>query len=459
MKLGDRTARISLTVGLGTASIIALVAVAVVFSIARGTANVGDLATAGIYEEASMSAAAAARNRTVQAQLLAEVESVGVATASEVSQSLERVESAVEELRRRTVQLVGELDDRAAIEEVTAHQEAFAAAVAEVTGLIRRGDLASAEIVIDDRLDASYTALISLLAGRRDDVIAHVEVLRDDAGRLADAARFLVVLLLPLGVILAFRTHTRNEQRRRELEQQLEKQQAVTRAKDEFIANLSHELRTPLTGIYGFALELIGLAGRRPELSGELARLIAAESSELSRMVEDLLATATADRDGFVMSMSGVDPAEEVDEVLAPLAVVGVKARVIMENALITADRTRLRQVICNLVSNADRHGGPDITISGRVVGDRYVIEVGDNGPGVPAELEERMFKRFVHEGDTPLVKGSVGLGLSVARVLTERMGGTITYRRENGETRFSVTLPQASQSHGQLAPATAAKG
>jgi signal transduction histidine kinase len=176
-------------------------------------------------------------------------------------------------------------------------------------------------------------------------------------------------------------------------------------------------------------------------------------------MVEDLLAAATADRDGLVMSMSGVDPAEEVDEVLAPLAVVGVEARVTMENALITADRTRLRQVIRNLVSNADRHGGPDITISGRVVGDRYVIEVGDNGPGVPAELEERMFTRFVHEGDTPLVKGSVGLGLSVARVLTERMGGTITYRRENGETRFSVTLPQASQRQGRPAPAASAMG
>jgi nitrogen-specific signal transduction histidine kinase len=62
----------------------------------------------------------------------------------------------------------------------------------------------------------------------------------------------------------------------------------------------------------------------------------------------------------------------------------------------------------------------------------------------VPGELEDRLFSRFVHQGEDPLLTGTVGLGLAVAQLLTRRSGGTISYHRHGGETVFAVTFPLA---------------
>jgi signal transduction histidine kinase len=132
--------------------------------------------------------------------------------------------------------------------------------------------------------------------------------------------------------------------------------------------------------------------------------------------------------------------------VLAPVKLTGVTIPATVQPAIILADRFRLRQIVRNLVSNARRHGGPNATVTGRIDGSRYTIEVSDDGPGVPAELEERLFSRFIHEGTTPLTTGSVGLGLAIAHLLTTRTGGTIAYRREGATSVFAVTYPLASR-------------
>jgi signal transduction histidine kinase len=202
-----------------------------------------------------------------------------------------------------------------------------------------------------------------------------------------------------------------------------------------------------LTSIYGFAMEMTDQEILSdPALATELARVIAAEASELGRMLEDLLTAATADYDGLVVSIEEVDPIAEVTEVLAPVKLTGVTIPATVQPAIILADRFRLRQIVRNLVSNARRHGGPNATVTGRIDGSRYTIEVSDDGPGVPAELEERLFSRFIHEGTTPLTTGSVGLGLAIAHLLTTRTGGTIAYRREGATSVFAVTYPLASR-------------
>ncbi|MGZ8756083.1 MAG: sensor histidine kinase [Acidimicrobiia bacterium] len=458
-----RQARSGLAVGLGGALIVALVATAVTFSIARGTSDVAALGTAGIYEEASLSAAAAARNGTVQAHLIGEAHALGITSYVELAQSLASAEAARDELLRRTELLIGELGDGVLPRQIRTSSETFANAINGVVGLIRGGNLTAAGTAIDSELSSSYQTLAGVLADERDQTIARMALTREDAGRLADAARFLVGLFVPLGVLFAYRGRVRNQQRRRNLEHQLEKQQTVNKTKDEFITNLSHELRTPLTGIYGFALELVDQGpDQDPALSAELARLIAGESAELSRMVDDLLTAATAEQDGLVVVMGDVDPAVEVAAVLAPLAAIGIDVDTRTENALISADRLRVRQIIRNLVWNSHRHGGPHISVVGRIDGNRYAIEVRDNGPGVPTELEERLFTRFIHEGNTPLITGSVGLGLSIAQLLAERMGGTIAYRRENNETVFAVAFkallnaaPMPGSQMGQKRPVT----
>lgn len=431
--------------GLGLSLVVALVATAVVFSLANGTFDVAGFGSTGIYAEASLSGAAATRNRAVQAQLLSEAQDRGLVTADEVAESLESTAAAAIELDRRTALLIDELGDGVAAAEIASRTSAFIAVVDQIIAELGRNE--PSQIAAADDLDDAYAALAGVLVEQRDGSIAQIHLARDDAGRLADGARFLVALFVPVGVLLAYRARVRREQRSRALEQQLDKELAVNRTKDELIANLSHELRTPLTSIYGFAMEMTDQEILSdPALATELARVIAAEASELGRMLEDLLTAASADYDGLVVSIEEVDPIAEVTEVLAPVKLTGVTIPATVQPAIILADRFRLRQIVRNLVSNARRHGGPNATVTGRIDGSRYTIEVSDDGPGVPAELEERLFSRFIHEGTTPLTTGSVGLGLAIAHLLTTRTGGTIAYRREGATSVFAVTYPLASR-------------
>jgi hypothetical protein len=94
------------------------------------------------------------------------------------------------------------------------------------------------------------------------------------------------------------------------------------------------------------------------------------------------------------------------------------------------------------LLSNAGKYGGDDIRVVGRLVAGWYELIVADDGDGIPKELEERLFQRFLHKGDLPLVLGSVGLGLSIVRALAEGMGGAVWYERERGWTKFVVRVP-----------------
>ena len=161
-------------------------------------------------------------------------------------------------------------------------------------------------------------------------------------------------------------------------------------------------------------------------------------------MVEDILTAAAADTDRLIIATEATDPVAEVHTVLAPMRAVGQEVETLMESATITADPFRLRQIISNLVSNAVHHGGSNRAVIGKREGLRYTIEVHDDGPGVPREIEDRLFSRFVHQGEDPLLTGTVGLGLSIAQLLTTHSGGTISYRREGGETVFAITFPLA---------------
>ena len=80
----------------------------------------------------------------------------------------------------------------------------------------------------------------------------------------------------------------------------------------------------------------------------------------------------------------------------------------------------------------------------GAAIDGAYRLTVWDRGEGVAPHVEERMFQRFVHQGHQPLLVGSVGLGLSIVRILAEGMSGGAAYERVAGETRFVVTLPLA---------------
>ncbi|MEU9889740.1 HAMP domain-containing sensor histidine kinase [Sphaerisporangium sp. NPDC051011] len=234
-----------------------------------------------------------------------------------------------------------------------------------------------------------------------------------------------------------------------------------------FIADASHELRTPLTSIRGFA-ELY--RHETPDLA-EAARLLHRIEDEAARMgllVDDLLLLARLDQQrpldrhpvdvlslaaGAVLDAQTLAPDREIDLVRLDSGDGPV---------MVTGDEPRLHQVIANLVGNVLRHTPPGtpFRVGVGTVDDRAVIEVADEGPGLPPEAADRVFERFYRADParTRSQSGGTGLGLSIAAALTEAHGGTITVESHLGRgTTFRVFLPAieerptgARESHSQ---------
>ncbi len=211
----------------------------------------------------------------------------------------------------------------------------------------------------------------------------------------------------------------------------------LVRSKDEFIAKVSHELRTPLTAVLGLTSEMSADQALSDSERSELMHLVAGQAEEMAYIVEDLLVAARADTGRIPLDMGVVDLGAELNATLDALA---VRVASLPDSApTVLADPSRLRQVLRNLLTNAERYGGDEIRVLAGQTGARAWIEVRDNGEGVPAEDVERIFEPYgtAHAG----FSSSVGLGLSVARQLAEMMGGSLLYRRDGAETIFRMEL------------------
>jgi signal transduction histidine kinase len=273
------------------------------------------------------------------------------------------------------------------------------------------------------------------------------------AGNFALASGITIAVLATVLAVFAFRAISQGRQRDQDFEEAIASAHRLVAAKDQIINNLSHELRTPLTSIYGFAsLLLEGLSqplnSQSAQANRENAQIILSEAAGLSRMVDDLLTSIKGDEVGIKIKLVGLSTRSEMEKVLQTFEQEGAKLTQQIEDAQIWVDGIRFRQVIRNLVANARRHGGPRIAVIGRVIGNEYELAIVDDGPGVPEALKARMFDRFVHRGSEPLVAGSLGLGLSIARALTELMGGRLRYERSDGLTKFLLTFPLSAQPH-----------
>ncbi len=106
------------------------------------------------------------------------------------------------------------------------------------------------------------------------------------------------------------------------------------------------------------------------------------------------------------------------------------------------ADAGRLRQIIRNLVTNALRYGGPNVSIEAHNGGGVAVVNVTDDGSGIPPADRQRIFDPYFRAHNMPSQPASVGLGLTVSRQLAELMSGELTYEYRDGVSKFSVQLP-----------------
>ncbi len=105
------------------------------------------------------------------------------------------------------------------------------------------------------------------------------------------------------------------------------------------------------------------------------------------------------------------------------------------------ADPIRLRQILRNLLTNGRRYGGPEMVVEARTFGERAVIQVRDNGDGIPVRDRAKIFDPYFR-GKKIHTTGSVGLGLTVSYQLARLMDGDLEYRYEDGWSTFELTLP-----------------
>ena len=222
---------------------------------------------------------------------------------------------------------------------------------------------------------------------------------------------------------------------------------ALVKSKDELVASVSHELRTPITTIMGMSLELRDNAHLlRPDERAEFVGLIADQSRELSNIVEDLLVAARVDQDRLIVRPEAVDLASEVPRIVSS-TMTRRKATVEADSeAVAWCDPLRFRQILRNLLTNADRYGGPQVTV--RVTGSAsgVTIRVTDDGEGVVAHEREAIFEPY-HRAQESGLPGAIGLGLPVSRRLARLMGGDLVYAHDEGLTVFEITLPAPSSS------------
>ncbi len=221
----------------------------------------------------------------------------------------------------------------------------------------------------------------------------------------------------------------------------------LNRAKDEFIASISHELRTPLTAVLGFASELRGAAADVDSAERETwLSCIVEQSREMAYIVEDLLVEARADIGAVAISPVVSDIGSLVAGTLQDLSV-QLPVEAPDDPVYCDVDPVRFRQIVRNLVTNAQRYGGPNRWVTLDIDGETVHVEVHDDGPGVPDDMAERIFETFVSAHAPRAATASVGLGLSVSRYLARRMGGDLVYRSGDESSVFTLTLPRVEAS------------
>ena len=434
--------------GLMVIATLLIVWLALAFANSDQAVRIGEDSEALLRTEELLNSAAELRSTVDLALVFTSAEQSNLAAADTtdvITQTGREYALEVEQSLRRLIET-----DESTSPAIRAAALAVVSSAGETLDLLEQDRLEEAEGVARTSLNAAVDGLRNVLVPYRDQKASVLAAERGEAGRMARAASFGVAFLVPAMAILMFRSISRRRQRQAELEDSLEREKELGRARDQLIANLSHELRTPLTAIYGFALAMREHGFDDPHTASGMTDLIIGEAGRLGRMVDDLLVAAKQQTQALEFQMDDVDIVREIREALTPFEHEDHRPEVVAAPGRVRADRFRIRHVVTNLVANAIDHGGPSIVINGMTEDAWYHCSVIDDGPGVPEDMVDRLFTRYVHDGSQPVLAGSVGLGLAVAEMLIRDMGGDIRYERQGQLTVFHFRLPLV-QSGDQL--------
>ena len=329
------------------------------------------------------------------------------------------------------------------------------------------------DIYVDERIPldayrATFVKSLVMVPVRRDDPIAAIGAYWADY-HAATPAEIGVLQSLADAAALALSNVQLDAELKAALRQEREARasaESASRLKDEFLALLSHELRTPLHVINNWLWQLKQGKVIQPAVLEKALDVIERNVALQSRLVDDLLDASRAAAGTLSIDSKLVELGTLAASVVA-LAQPSASEKSITlsldapELLHVWGDADRLQQVLLNVVSNGikftDKGGRVDVKLVRD--GARAVVEVKDNGAGVPADFLPHMFERF-RQGDAGMMRrqGGLGLGLTIVREIMSLHGGTVNARSAGADQGTTIRLEfavaeQASAASGQMIP------
>ena len=310
---------------------------------------------------------------------------------------------------------------------------------------------------VGDLVDA-FNALLAEVERRK----AAAEAAAVDKDREVAERRHMQTEVMRLNEELERRVHERTaqlEESNRELTAATREAENANRAKSEFLSNMSHELRTPLNAIIGFGQLLQHDAGASPERNQGFVQHIVDAGNHLLTLINEILNLAQIEAGKVSISLEPVDLREVLDECHAltrtASAQRGIRLVFPETSHIVSADRTRLKQVLLNLLSNAvkyNREHGAVLVECTRGDEGRIRVAVQDTGAGLTPEQLRSLFQPFNRLGRDATIEGS-GIGLVLTKRLVELMGGTIGVHSTPGTgSTFWIDLRSAEPAKVDLA-------
>jgi signal transduction histidine kinase len=236
----------------------------------------------------------------------------------------------------------------------------------------------------------------------------------------------------------------------RELTRARDEANEASLAKSTFLATVSHEIRTPLNGVLGMA-EIMA-ADPLPDQQRERLGILRQSGETLLALLNDILDLSKIEAGRLTLERIAFDLRHVADGAFAGFSSIarekGLAYKLLYDQGLAPryiGDSTRVRQILCNLISNALKftsQGGVTVTVSEESAG--LVLSVADTGIGISGDAIARLFQKFSQADESTTRRyGGTGLGLSICRELADAMGGAITVSsQEDRGTTFTVTLP-----------------
>jgi len=235
----------------------------------------------------------------------------------------------------------------------------------------------------------------------------------------------------------------------------LTEQEQLSRMRADFVANASHELRTPLASLRGFVETLQGAARNDPAAQTRFLAIMQTQAERMSRLIDDLLSLSRIEMREHVVPTAAVDLASVAQDTVSALrpmadeAGITIQMKDITEPMRVIGDRDELGQVAHNLIQNAIKYGrtGGSVGISLAREGSSIVLQVRDDGIGIPAEHVPRLTERFYRvSAKESKERGGTGLGLAIVKHIVNRHRGELGIASTPGEgSTFSVALPAAA--------------